>query len=72
MTQETENEKGNRFCKACGTPAEDGKLCSHCGTVLDFPDEGGLIEDQGAAVRREFEGRTEDTGRGSAGGPPGP
>ncbi|WP_373569252.1 zinc ribbon domain-containing protein [Streptomyces sp. FXY-T5] len=68
--QETENEKGNRFCKACGTPAE-AKLCSHCGTVLDFPDEGGLIEDQGAAVRRDFEGRTEDTGRGAQ-GPPGP
>ncbi|GGP56307.1 hypothetical protein GCM10010247_31400 [Streptomyces calvus] len=49
---------GNRFCKACGTPAEDGKLCKHCGTVLDFPDEAGLVEDQGAAVRRDFEGRT--------------
>ena len=58
MTQETENEMGNRFCKACGTPAEDGKLCSHCGMVLDFPDEGGLVEDQGAGVRRDFEGRT--------------
>jgi hypothetical protein len=55
MTQE--NEKGNRFCKACGTPAEDGKLCSHCGAVLDLPDEGGLVEDQGAGVRRDFEGR---------------
>ncbi|GGW74532.1 double zinc ribbon domain-containing protein [Streptomyces xantholiticus] len=64
MTQETENEKGNRFCKACGTPAEDGKLCSHCGTVLDFPEEGGLIEDQGAAVRRDFEGRTEQQEQG--------
>jgi Fe2+ or Zn2+ uptake regulation protein len=57
MTQEIENDKGNRFCKACGTPAEDGKICSHCGTVLDFPDEGGLIDDEGAAVRRDFEGR---------------
>ncbi|MFE6195957.1 hypothetical protein [Streptomyces sp. NPDC057838] len=57
MTQTTENEMGNRFCKACGVPAEDGKLCNHCGTVLEFPDEGGLIEDPGAAVRRDFEGR---------------
>lgn len=57
MTQGIENDKGNRFCKACGTPAEDGKICSHCGTVLDFPAEGGLIDDEGAAVRRDFEGR---------------
>ncbi|BAC75283.1 MULTISPECIES: hypothetical protein [Streptomyces] len=59
MTHKTENEKGNRFCKACGTPAEDGKLCNHCSTVLDLPDDAGLTEDQGAAVRRNFEGRTE-------------
>ncbi|MCX5000771.1 hypothetical protein OG739_36385 [Streptomyces longwoodensis] len=51
------NTTGNRFCKACGTPAEDGKLCSHCGAVLDLPDDAGLVEDQGAAVRRDFEGR---------------
>ncbi|MEU7723192.1 hypothetical protein [Streptomyces tibetensis] len=57
MTQGIENGQGNRFCKACGTPAEDGKLCSHCGAVLDFPDGEGLIEDEGAAVRRDFEGR---------------
>ncbi|MFB8244513.1 hypothetical protein ACFC5X_05585 [Streptomyces sp. NPDC055952] len=56
MTSET--ERGNRFCKACGTPAEDGKLCSHCGEVLDFPDGGGLVEDEGAAVRRDLEGRS--------------
>ncbi|MFE0457234.1 hypothetical protein ACFW2D_39325 [Streptomyces sp. NPDC058914] len=30
-----------------------------CGAVLDLPDDAGLIEDQGAAVRRDFEGRTE-------------
>ncbi|MFF9203948.1 hypothetical protein ACF1AE_19415 [Streptomyces sp. NPDC014986] len=59
MTQMTENGKGNRFCKACGTPAEDGRMCKHCGTVLDLPDAAGLIEDQGAAVRRDFEGRTQ-------------
>lgn len=57
MTQGIESGKGNRFCKACGTPAEAGKLCSHCGTVLDFPDGDGLVEDEGAAVRRDFEGR---------------
>ncbi|MGW5768851.1 hypothetical protein ACWEVY_06865 [Streptomyces longwoodensis] len=50
---------GNRFCKACGTPAEDGKLCSHCGAVLELPDDAGLVEDQGAAVRRDFEGRAQ-------------
>ncbi|WP_168218206.1 hypothetical protein [Streptomyces lasalocidi] len=55
MTQTT----GNRFCKACGTPAEDGKLCNHCGAVLDLPDTAGLVEDQGAAVRRAFEERTQ-------------
>ncbi|MET8116466.1 hypothetical protein [Streptomyces prasinus] len=38
MTQSTGNGEGNRFCKACGTPAEDGKLCNHCGAVLDLPD----------------------------------
>ncbi|TWD17737.1 hypothetical protein FB570_111350 [Streptomyces sp. T12] len=57
MEQKTENNQGDRFCKACGTPAEDGKLCNHCGTVLDLPDESGLVEDQGAAVRRDFERR---------------
>ncbi|MCS0604406.1 hypothetical protein NX794_24800 [Streptomyces sp. LP11] len=59
MTPPTREEEGNRFCKACGTPAEDGKLCSHCGAVLDLPDDAGLTEDQGAAVRRDFEGRTD-------------
>ncbi|GGS70511.1 hypothetical protein AB0E75_28580 [Streptomyces griseoviridis] len=58
MTHKTEDEMGNRFCKACGTPAEDGKLCNHCGTLLDFPDGAGLVEDQGAGIRRDFEGRT--------------
>ncbi|MFF8868141.1 hypothetical protein ACF08B_39615 [Streptomyces sp. NPDC015139] len=58
MTHETGNSEGNRFCKACGTPAEDGRLCAHCGAALDLPDDAGLIEDQGAAIRRDFEGRT--------------
>jgi hypothetical protein len=59
MTSTTEINRGNRFCKACGTPAEDGKLCNHCGAVLDLPDEAGLVEDQGATVRRDFEERTQ-------------
>ncbi|MFD8255645.1 hypothetical protein [Streptomyces werraensis] len=59
MTQSIRNGEGNRFCKACGTPAENGKLCNHCGAVLDLPDSARLVEDQGAAVRRDFEGRTQ-------------
>lgn len=59
MTQQSENDEGNRFCKACGTPAEDGRLCGHCGSVLELPDEAGLVDDQGAAVRRDLEGRTD-------------
>ncbi|UXY40363.1 hypothetical protein [Streptomyces albidocamelliae] len=58
MTRKTQDNEGNRFCKACGTPAENGNLCSHCGAALDLPDDAGLIEDQGAAVRRDFEDRT--------------
>ncbi|CAL9652069.1 hypothetical protein [Streptomyces sp. DH-12] len=54
MTQSIGNGEGNRFCKACGTPAEDGKLCNHCDAVLDLPDSAGLVEDQGAAVPRDF------------------
>ncbi|OQR66021.1 hypothetical protein B6E66_00180 [Streptomyces maremycinicus] len=59
MSQTTGNGEGNRFCKACGTPAGHGELCSHCGAVLDLPDDAGLVEDSGAAVRRDFEGRTQ-------------
>jgi uncharacterized membrane protein YvbJ len=64
MAQKTDDNKGNRFCKACGMPAEDGKLCKHCGAVLDLPDNAGLVEDQGAAVRRDFEGRTQQQKQG--------
>ncbi|PKW05005.1 hypothetical protein SAMN05428944_0069 [Streptomyces sp. 1222.5] len=64
MTRKTRDDEGNRFCKACGTPAQNGKLCSHCGAVLDLPDDAGLIEDQGAAVRRDFEGRTRQQEKG--------
>jgi hypothetical protein len=54
MTGTTENNQMNRFCKACGTPAGDGELCAHCGAVLDLPDKAGLVEDQGAGVRRDL------------------
>jgi hypothetical protein len=53
----SQSHSRNRFCKACGTPAGDGPLCEHCGTVLTLPDDAGLSEDQGAAVRRDFEER---------------
>ncbi|MEU1707529.1 hypothetical protein ABZ478_19235 [Streptomyces sp. NPDC005706] len=64
MTDKPAIDEGNRFCNACGTPAENGKLCRHCGAALDLPDGAGLIEDQGAAVRRDFEGRTQQQQRG--------
>ncbi|PKW00251.1 hypothetical protein SAMN05428944_8067 [Streptomyces sp. 1222.5] len=50
MTHKAQDDKGTRFCKACGTPAENGKLCSHCGAVLDLPDGASLIGNQGAAL----------------------
>ncbi len=56
MAEQTQHNDGNRFCKACGTPAEDGKLCKHCGAALGLPAEGGLADDQGAAARRTVEG----------------
>jgi hypothetical protein len=62
VTKANEDEQVNRFCKACGTPAEDGRLCRHCGAVLELPDEAGLVEDQGAAIRRDFEGRGDHAG----------
>ncbi|MFF7329950.1 hypothetical protein ACIQU5_25480 [Streptomyces sp. NPDC090306] len=45
-----------RYCKACGSRAavRGGKLCAHCGSVLVLPDPSGLVEDEGAAVRRAF------------------
>ncbi|MDH6493781.1 hypothetical protein [Streptomyces sp. SAI-127] len=58
MTFQTGNDQGNQFCKTCGTSAEDGKLCKHCSTALDLPDNAGLIEDQSAAARRDFETQT--------------
>jgi hypothetical protein len=32
-------------------------VCEHCATVLELPDAAGLVEDEGAAVRRAFENR---------------
>ncbi|UXX91521.1 hypothetical protein N7U49_02545 [Streptomyces sp. AD2-2] len=57
MTEKTEEPKAVRYCKACGTPADDGPLCEWCAAVLEVPGEASLVEDQGAAVRRDFEGR---------------
>lgn len=51
MTQTTGNGEGNRFCKACGTPAEDGKLCNHCGAVLNLPDAAGRRTHPGVSMR---------------------
>ncbi|MFF5157870.1 hypothetical protein ACFY3N_16715 [Streptomyces sp. NPDC000348] len=50
------------MCKACGSrpaaPAAGGTtLCGHCAAALELPDSSGLVEDEGAAVRRTFENR---------------
>ncbi|CAL9657039.1 hypothetical protein [Streptomyces sp. Tu 3180] len=49
------------MCKACGSrpadPAAHGTLCGHCAAALELPDASGLVEDEGAAVRRAFEDR---------------
>lgn len=52
-----EKAEGQQFCKACGTPAREGELCEHCGQVMELSDQRGLVEDEGAAMRRVFEGR---------------
>lgn len=57
MTGETERRQAKRFCKACGTPAGDGKLCENCGAVLGLPDTVGLVDDEAAVARRVFEER---------------
>ncbi|MDQ0791513.1 hypothetical protein [Streptomyces sp. B1I3] len=57
MTEETEHQETQRFCKACGTPAGDGKLCEHCGTALGLPETVGLVDDEAAVARRVFEER---------------
>ncbi|MFJ9249187.1 hypothetical protein [Streptomyces sp. NPDC101776] len=60
MTDKSEDLRASRFCKVCGTPAGEGTVCERCATVLDVPEDAGLVEDQGAAVRRDFEGRGEE------------
>ncbi|MCX0247842.1 MULTISPECIES: hypothetical protein [Streptomyces] len=56
MTSE-EGQRAQRFCKACGTPAGDEKLCEKCGAVLGMPDAVGLVDDEAAVARRVFEER---------------
>lgn len=56
MTAEEERQN-QRFCKVCGTPAGDGKMCEHCGAVLGLPEAAGLVDDEGAVARRVFEER---------------
>lgn len=61
MTEQNDRPGGAAMCKACGSrpasPSGDGSLCEHCAAVLELPDPSDLIEDEGAAVRRAFEGR---------------
>ncbi|KAA0939307.1 MULTISPECIES: hypothetical protein [Streptomyces] len=59
MTESSEDRTtARRVCKACGSrPAEGATVCEHCRAVLDLPDRAGLVEDEGAAVRRDFEHR---------------
>ncbi|MCT9011493.1 hypothetical protein [Streptomyces rhizosphaerihabitans] len=54
--------RGVGACKACGSrpavPSEGGTmLCEHCSRLLELPDQAGLVDDDGAGVRREFENR---------------
>ncbi|MFE9941971.1 hypothetical protein [Streptomyces hirsutus] len=56
------NGRDQVMCKACGSrpadPTSDGTaLCGHCAAALELPDTSGLVEDEGAAVRRAFENR---------------
>lgn len=52
-----EKAEEQQFCKACGTPAGEGEFCERCGKVLELSDRRGVVEDEGAAARRVFEGR---------------
>ncbi|MGK5695008.1 hypothetical protein ACSNOJ_19225 [Streptomyces sp. URMC 128] len=57
-----DSAQGEGMCKACGSrpadPAASGTMvCEHCATALELPDAAGLVEDEGAAVRRAFENR---------------
>ncbi|MEU9097406.1 hypothetical protein [Streptomyces sp. NPDC048361] len=64
QAEQTQNDTGNRFCKACGTPAEDGRLCRHCGAALGLPADDGLANGEGAAARRTVEGLGDRQGPG--------
>ncbi|UXY17353.1 hypothetical protein N8I84_00005 [Streptomyces cynarae] len=44
MAQKTDDNKGNRFCKACGTPPKMGNSASTACAVLDLPDSAGLTK----------------------------
>ncbi|MFI6039273.1 hypothetical protein ACIBBD_35160 [Streptomyces sp. NPDC051315] len=63
MEEQTQRHgQGQAMCKACGSrpadPAADGAmLCGHCAAALELPEASGLVEDEGAAVRRAFEDR---------------
>ncbi|GAA2281248.1 hypothetical protein GCM10010145_60580 [Streptomyces ruber] len=69
--EERRSRRGDRAegrCKACGSrpvvPDPDGTmLCGHCAAALELPDASGLVEDEGAAVRRAFEHRDVRPGR---------
>lgn len=54
--------QGTGVCRACGSrpaiPSASGPmLCEHCAKLLEMPDSAGLVVDEGAGVRREFENR---------------
>ncbi|MGW0568128.1 hypothetical protein [Streptomyces tauricus] len=67
MTENDTDRETHRRCKVCGSrPAANETVCEHCRAVLELPDPAGLVEDQGAAVRRDFERRD---GRPTTGGP---
>lgn len=60
--------RGEGMCKACGSrpavsAAAGTMLCEQCAAVLELPDAAGLVEDEGAAVRRQFENRDLGPGR---------
>ncbi|MFI8191516.1 hypothetical protein ACIF8T_22295 [Streptomyces sp. NPDC085946] len=63
MGQQTAQDgRGTGTCKACGSRPADpaggaARLCAHCAAVLVLPDASGLVEDEGAVVRRMFENR---------------
>jgi len=58
MTEHHDDREAHRVCRACGSrPADNATVCEHCRAVLDLPESPGLVEDEGATVRRSFEHR---------------